>query len=92
MRTTSIAARSEATPTRGAVLVLILRSTAAKIGNWRRMRRAERELLALDDRYLKDMGISRSDIPNAVRGLQRRMQNPTCGLAWLAGPRWRVRS
>mgnify|MGYP003694224327 CR=1 FL=1 len=35
---------------------------------WQRTRRAERELLALDDRLLKDIGICRTDIPDAVRG------------------------
>jgi uncharacterized protein YjiS (DUF1127 family) len=39
-----------------------------RIAAWRRIQRAERELLELDDRFLADMGISRSDISNAVRG------------------------
>ena len=35
---------------------------------WRRYRRAERELEAMSDRELTDLGIARPDIPRAVRG------------------------
>ncbi|HXE67852.1 MAG TPA: DUF1127 domain-containing protein [Hyphomicrobiaceae bacterium] len=41
--------------------------------HWKRSRRAERELLALDDRLLKDIGICRADIPDAVRGQAQRL-------------------
>jgi uncharacterized protein YjiS (DUF1127 family) len=50
---------------------MILRSGLVKFRHWRRSRRAERELLALDDRLLKDIGICRADIPDAVRGQAR---------------------
>lgn len=39
---------------------------------WRRNRRAERDLDSLSDRELADLGLSRADIPLAVRGLLRR--------------------
>ena len=55
-------------PARSHFLLLALRGILAWIGNWRRLRQAERDLLALDDRLLKDIGVSRSDIPHAVRG------------------------
>ncbi len=34
---------------------------------WRAMQRAERELFALDDRTLKDMGLTRWEIHSCVR-------------------------
>ena len=40
--------------------------------HWRLFRRAERELATLSDRELDDVGLSRGDIPLAVRGLLRR--------------------
>jgi len=55
-------------PLRSAVLKLVLRGILFRFKHWRRSRRAERELLALDDRLLKDIGICRTDIPDAVRG------------------------
>ena len=39
---------------------------------WRRLRRAERELDAMSDRDLNDLGIARVDIPDAVRGRRTR--------------------
>ena len=62
---------SQSIPPRSAFLKLILRSGLVKFRHWRRSRRAERELLALDDRLLKDIGICRTDIPDAVRGQAR---------------------
>ena len=47
-----------------------LRQMARIFSDWRAMRRAERELHALDDRTLKDMGIARSEIHSAVRERQ----------------------
>jgi len=55
-------------PPRSIVLKLILRGIQLKYRHWRRSRRAERELMALDDRLLKDIGICRTEIPHAVRG------------------------
>jgi uncharacterized protein YjiS (DUF1127 family) len=47
----------------------LVRHLLKRIKHWRRSRQAERDLMALDDRLLKDIGISRADIPQAVRGL-----------------------
>jgi uncharacterized protein YjiS (DUF1127 family) len=57
----------------------MLREAARAVQGWRRAHRAERDLLALDDRHLADIGISRSDIPNAARGKHREITNPICG-------------
>jgi uncharacterized protein YjiS (DUF1127 family) len=46
----------------------MLHGMLVRFRRWKRSRRAERELLALDDRLLKDIGICRTDIPDAVRG------------------------
>jgi len=63
--------RTEAVPTRGIVLRPILSDIVKRIGHWRRTRRAEQELFALDDRLLKDIGLCRSEIAGAVRGTPR---------------------
>lgn len=47
-----------------------LRHMTRAFGKWRAVRRAERELYALDDRMLKDIGIARSEIHSAVRERQ----------------------
>ena len=44
-----------------------LRQMARIFADWRAMRRAERELYALDDRTLKDIGIAREEIHFTVR-------------------------
>ena len=36
-------------------------------GQWRARRRTEAELYGLDDRELRDLGISRQDIPEVAR-------------------------
>jgi uncharacterized protein YjiS (DUF1127 family) len=59
---------SQSIPPRRAVLKLILHGMLVRFRHWKRTRRAERELLALDDRLLKDIGICRAEIPDAVRG------------------------
>lgn len=41
-----------------------------RYAEYRRQRRACRELHALDDRILKDMGVYRSQITTIVRGLE----------------------
>jgi uncharacterized protein YjiS (DUF1127 family) len=55
-------------PTRSVYLPLRLRGVLTRLGEWRRTRRAERELFGLDDRLLKDIGLHRAEIPAAVRG------------------------
>ncbi|MDG4892616.1 DUF1127 domain-containing protein [Mesorhizobium sp. WSM4976] len=40
------------------------------LGRWQR-RKAMDQLQALDDRQLRDIGLSRNDIPRAVEGLFR---------------------
>jgi uncharacterized protein YjiS (DUF1127 family) len=47
-----------------------LRQMARIFSDWWAMRRAERELYALDDRTLKDIGIAREEIHSAVRERQ----------------------
>lgn len=69
----------QSAPTRSAFLSLILRGILARLRHWRRTRQAERELLALDDRLLSDIGISRSDITHAVRGRSPELPTPRCG-------------
>jgi uncharacterized protein YjiS (DUF1127 family) len=60
-------------PTRSAFVPLIVRGVLTHIAEWRRTRRAERELLALDERLLKDIGLNRAEIPAAVRGEPHRL-------------------
>jgi uncharacterized protein YjiS (DUF1127 family) len=42
----------------------------------RALRRAERELMSLDDRMLHDIGITRSEIPSAVRKARENLLMP----------------
>ena len=63
--------RTEVRPRAWRDLHLPLLSQIAKAFiEWRAMRRAERELHALDDRTLKDIGLARSEIRGAVRALR----------------------
>lgn len=48
-------------------VVLPVRQMLARFIRERAMRRAENELMALDDRMLGDIGLSRSEIASAVR-------------------------
>ena len=58
---------------------LLLSGLLAKARTWRRTRQAERELLALDDRLLQDIGLERADITQAVRGYPAILHRPKCG-------------
>ena len=49
------------------VITLPIRQMFAKFIHERAVRRAEMELMALDDRMLRDIGLSRSEIGSAVR-------------------------
>ena len=42
------------------------RAAVARVSSWRDRRRTMRELMALDDRMLRDIGIERSAIPTVV--------------------------
>jgi len=55
----------------------IARFTDGLVGryeNWRARERAYRELAALDDRSLADIGLTRGDIPFVLEGAARRPQ------------------
>jgi uncharacterized protein YjiS (DUF1127 family) len=44
-----------------------LAQAAAAVARWHRLRREARRLMALDDRMLRDVGLSRGEIERAVR-------------------------
>lgn len=48
-----------------------MRTIWKSVAQWRNHRRECRELGAFSDRELADLGISRSDIPEVVRGHHR---------------------
>ncbi len=63
---------------------LRVRRTLGRYIENRAIRRAENELLALDDRMLRDIGISRSEIGSAVRNPeQERLNGAIPPLHWL---------
>ena len=62
------AAAGRQAPTLTVALVDLFAAIAKGIVAWRERRAAERELRSLDDRMLRDIGISRSDIPYVAAG------------------------
>ena len=52
-------------------LINLLVAGRRAVADWRRRQRAYRELAALDDRSLADIGIHRSQIPAIVAGFHR---------------------
>jgi uncharacterized protein YjiS (DUF1127 family) len=52
-------------------MVIGISLAGRRLAAWRQQRRASRQLHALDDRMLKDMGIQRSHIEMIVRGVDR---------------------
>ena len=48
-------------------IALSIRQMFAKFIHERALRRAEKELMALDDRMLRDIGLTRGEIASAVR-------------------------
>jgi uncharacterized protein YjiS (DUF1127 family) len=63
---TSVAGRQA--PTLSVALVDLIAAVAKGIVAWQERRAAERELRSLDDRMLRDIGISRADIPYVAAG------------------------
>jgi uncharacterized protein YjiS (DUF1127 family) len=59
-------AREHAGPTFWARSREGLAHAAAAVARWRRLRRDARRLMALDDRMLRDVGLSRGKIEHAV--------------------------
>ncbi|MCC7275197.1 MAG: DUF1127 domain-containing protein [Alphaproteobacteria bacterium] len=49
-------------------LAALPKKAIAAIGQWAAQRKAYEELMSLDDRQLRDMGLSRSEIPAVVAG------------------------
>jgi uncharacterized protein YjiS (DUF1127 family) len=45
-----------------------LAHAAAAVARWHRLRHDTRRLMALDDRLLRDVGLSRGEVERAVRG------------------------
>jgi uncharacterized protein YjiS (DUF1127 family) len=62
-------AQAVAKPTPGAPRPpLGMNRVFARVLRWRRRRRDARRLMALDDRMLRDVGLSRGEVERAVRG------------------------
>jgi len=55
----------------------LFRALAERYEEWRRREQAYRELSALDDRSLADIGISRSDIPYVLADRTERALPPS---------------
>jgi uncharacterized protein YjiS (DUF1127 family) len=65
-------------------LINILAAARHALSNWRQRQRAYRELLALDDRSLADIGIHRSQIPALVEGFDASRPAPATARAQAA--------
>ncbi len=57
-------------------IVGAVRQGAEALQRWHRRRVTYRELMALNDRLLRDIGLRRDQIPAAVEGLWRNESNP----------------
>ena len=57
-------------------IVGAVRQGAEALQRWHRRRVTYRELMALNDRLLRDIGLRRDQIPAAVEGLLRNESNP----------------
>jgi uncharacterized protein YjiS (DUF1127 family) len=62
------AARGYSGPTLWARSRESLAHAAAAVSRWHRLRQDARRLMALDDRMLRDVGLSRGEVERAVRG------------------------
>lgn len=52
----------------GSLILAAPRKIATALKGWSEQQRAYQELMALDDRQLRDMGLARSEIPAVVAG------------------------
>jgi uncharacterized protein YjiS (DUF1127 family) len=66
--TVAEAATAVEAPSIGTALGRVIVALGKAVGRWQEHRTAVRELAALDDRMLSDIGISRSEIPAVVAG------------------------
>jgi uncharacterized protein YjiS (DUF1127 family) len=64
----AMSAAGRQAPTLSVALVDLVAAMAKGIVAWQERRAAERELRSLDDRILRDIGISRADIPYVAAG------------------------
>jgi uncharacterized protein YjiS (DUF1127 family) len=64
----AMSAAGRQAPTLSVALVDLVAAMAKGIVAWQERRAAERELRSLDDRMLRDIGISRADIPYVAAG------------------------
>lgn len=58
------------------IVLSLMAYLGRKIANWAHKRAAYRSLMALDDRMLADIGLSRSDVPELVRAMRGPLVTP----------------
>ena len=66
----------QANEARNAVVSSALQRLLAGFAAWMQRRRAEAELMALTDRELADIGLTRADVPYVLRGEIERTEAP----------------